>query len=442
MAALCGSRAADSVARAGSATSARVCNSLLRPAEQARPRLRPRAPPRKARARAAVRAALAAPASPVRARRAARKRAGAGGRAGRGGGHRPAEPQAADVDSRADRGGAVSRGGRAGRAAPGDWPRGSTAQPLAAMNRVFRRAFSTTGRVLAEAEAAAAEATELRLNLAVPARALISGAEVARVTLPGRAGRFGVEKSSPSMLAELRPGVVNVIHLDGRSEDFFVPGGFAFVHGDNRIDVSTPEGVRVEDLDAGECLLAPSPAPLQRGARRDGRLRADPVPPLGPAWTSAASASPRLPSPRHPSGRGPRARPAYCLRFPGLGARAWAQALPAARASGPDSCLLRRALGLAPLLPLPPGRRPQRGSAAARPSKKCARAFPRSRDQPRASVVAALAVACAPADRVREMAAISSAKRDSTAAGTKDHAKAVVELEVYKEIGRAVGVNL
>lgn len=40
------------------------------------------------------------------------------------------------------------------------------------------------------------------------------------------------------------------------------------------------------------------------------------------------------------------------------------------------------------------------------------------------------------------MAAISSAKRDSTAAGTKDHAKAVVELEVYKEIGRAVGVNL
>ncbi|KAA0147600.1 hypothetical protein FNF27_06287 [Cafeteria roenbergensis] len=163
------------------------------------------------------------------------------------------------------------------------------------MNRVFRRAFSTTGRVLAEAEAAAAEATELRLNLAVPARALISGAEVARVTLPGRAGRFGVEKSSPSMLAELRPGVVNVIHLDGRSEDFFVPGGFAFVHGDNRIDVSTPEGVRVEDLDA---------------------------------------------------------------------------------------------------------------------------------------------------DRVREMAAISSAKRDSTAAGTKDHAKAVVELEVYKEIGRAVGVNL
>jgi F0F1-type ATP synthase epsilon subunit len=120
------------------------------------------------------------------------------------------------------------------------------------MNRVARRCISTTSRVLAEAEAAAADSSELRLNLAVPARALISDMEVARVTLPGRAGKFGVEKSSPPMVAELKPGVVHVLHTSGSEDEFFVPGGFAFIHGDNRIDVSTPEGVRLEDIDAGE----------------------------------------------------------------------------------------------------------------------------------------------------------------------------------------------
>lgn len=120
------------------------------------------------------------------------------------------------------------------------------------INRVARRFISTTSRVLAEAEAAGAESSQLRLNLAVPARALISDMEVARVTLPGRAGKFGVERNSPAMLAELKPGVVHVLHTSGSAEEFFVPGGFAFIHGDNRIDVSTPEGVRIEDIDAGE----------------------------------------------------------------------------------------------------------------------------------------------------------------------------------------------
>jgi len=156
------------------------------------------------------------------------------------------------------------------------------------MNRVFRRAITTTTRVLAEAEPVTNVSAELRLNLAVPARALLDGVDVERVTLPGRAGRFGVEKSSPAMLAELRPGVVNVIHIDGRSEDFFVPGGFAFVHGDNRIDVSTPEGVRLDDIDSGERVvlrLRGAPA-TERRQRRLGvgcEIGLEGCP-LAPAW--------------------------------------------------------------------------------------------------------------------------------------------------------------
>lgn len=89
--------------------------------------------------------------------------------------------------------------------------------------------------------------------------------------------------------------------------------------------------------------------------------------------------------------------------------------------------------------PSPRARHSPTGRRAATSSPRClgrASAFPHTPAGPFCSPL----VLCA--DRVREMAAISSAKRDSTTAGTKDHAKAVVELEVYKEIGRAVGVNL
>lgn len=40
------------------------------------------------------------------------------------------------------------------------------------------------------------------------------------------------------------------------------------------------------------------------------------------------------------------------------------------------------------------------------------------------------------------MNASATAKRDSTAAGTKEHAAALVELEVYRELAKAVNVSV
>lgn len=76
-------------------------------------------------------------------------------------------------------------------------------------------------------------AGELTLTLAVPARALVHKKAVKRVTLPGRGGTFGLEKNSPTMVSELRPGIVRVDNLDNTIEEYFIPGGFAFKHANN-----------------------------------------------------------------------------------------------------------------------------------------------------------------------------------------------------------------
>ena len=89
--------------------------------------------------------------------------------------------------------------------------------------------MATAGRVWARSlatEAAAPAGTvldQLHLSLAVPSRVLVNNKPVARVTLPGRGGTFGVEKNMPPTVAELRPGVVLVEYEKGEKEEFFVP---------------------------------------------------------------------------------------------------------------------------------------------------------------------------------------------------------------------------
>ena len=51
------------------------------------------------------------------------------------------------------------------------------------------------------------------------------------------------------MLSELRPGVVHVEMEDGASEKYFIPGGFAFTHANGTLDISAPEGCKLDDID-------------------------------------------------------------------------------------------------------------------------------------------------------------------------------------------------
>ncbi len=120
---------------------------------------------------------------------------------------------------------------------------------LFAVSRRFLHA-SASVRAAAAPAASAAKLPELTLNFAIPHRSLVAKKEVKRVTVPGRDGALGVEKNSPPLVTELRPGTVRVDFMDNSSEEFFVPGGFAFKHANNSMDVSAPEGVKLEHVDA------------------------------------------------------------------------------------------------------------------------------------------------------------------------------------------------
>ncbi len=139
---------------------------------------------------------------------------------------------------------------------------------------LLRRALHTARPSLAAAapaaSATAAVLPELTLTLALPNRSLVAKREVARVTLPGRDGVFGTEKNSPPVVAELAPGLVRVDYLDATSEEFFIPGGFAFKHANNSMDVSTVEGVKLDTVDVDALRAANADAVKRRDAAEAG----------------------------------------------------------------------------------------------------------------------------------------------------------------------------
>lgn len=72
-------------------------------------------------------------------------------------------------------------------------------------------------------------------ELVSPENLVLSG-EASLVTVPGREGDLGIMANHAPLMTSLRPGLIDVDMTDGKSESFFVRGGFA--------DIS-PAGVTV-----------------------------------------------------------------------------------------------------------------------------------------------------------------------------------------------------
>ena len=93
------------------------------------------------------------------------------------------------------------------------------------------RCFST------EASAAASSVT---LNFSVPHESIYKDASVFQVIIPGVEGEYGVTPNHVPYVAQLKPGVLQVIHEDGGfadAEKYFVAGGYALTH-ENSVTVS------------------------------------------------------------------------------------------------------------------------------------------------------------------------------------------------------------
>lgn len=110
----------------------------------------------------------------------------------------------------------------------------------------------TIQRVAMSTEAAAEPATAVTLNFSVPHESIYSDASVYQVIIPGVEGEYGVSAGHLPYVAQMKPGVLQIVHDEGASgeaEKYFVPGGYAFTHGNSVTDVVCPEAVKLDDLD-------------------------------------------------------------------------------------------------------------------------------------------------------------------------------------------------
>ena len=85
------------------------------------------------------------------------------------------------------------------------------------------------------AEAAVAP-TKMTLNFCLPHETIYHGAHVAQVIIPGVDGEYGVTVNHVPTVAQLKPGVLQILHEEGEAEKYFVAGGFALTH-DNSVTV-------------------------------------------------------------------------------------------------------------------------------------------------------------------------------------------------------------
>jgi F-type H+-transporting ATPase subunit delta len=76
-----------------------------------------------------------------------------------------------------------------------------------------------------------------------------------QVTLPGVDGYFGVKANHVPIIAQLKPGVVE-LHDGADSSKYFVSGGFAFVHPNSVTDVVVLEASPLENFDAAAVKTA------------------------------------------------------------------------------------------------------------------------------------------------------------------------------------------
>lgn len=72
-----------------------------------------------------------------------------------------------------------------------------------------------------------------------------------QVILPGIDGVFGVKANHVPIIAQLKPGLVELHSGSGGGDvqRFFVSGGFAFVHPNSVTDICAVEAARLDEFD-------------------------------------------------------------------------------------------------------------------------------------------------------------------------------------------------
>ena len=103
----------------------------------------------------------------------------------------------------------------------------------------LRRTLPTVSRRVSRCmSTAAAEASDgsMTLNFSLPHETIYSEAKVSQVIVPGAAGEYGITADHVPIVAQLKPGVLQIMHEGAEPEKYFVAGGFSLTH-DNSVTV-------------------------------------------------------------------------------------------------------------------------------------------------------------------------------------------------------------
>jgi len=116
----------------------------------------------------------------------------------------------------------------------------------------LRRTLPTVSRRVSRCMSSAAEASDgsMTLNFNLPHETIYSEAKVSQVIVPGAAGEYGITADHVPIVAQLKPGVLQIMHEGAEAEKYFVAGGFSLTHENSVTDISCPEAVKLDDIDS------------------------------------------------------------------------------------------------------------------------------------------------------------------------------------------------
>ncbi|KXZ41615.1 hypothetical protein GPECTOR_362g135 [Gonium pectorale] len=102
------------------------------------------------------------------------------------------------------------------------------------------------------------------VNFYTPHSVLADGVKKDGVTLPGIDGYFGIKANHVPIIAQLRPGVVE-LSSGAETEKYFISGGFAFVHPNGVADICVLEAGTLDQFDAAAVKSALNSATSAQG---------------------------------------------------------------------------------------------------------------------------------------------------------------------------------
>jgi F-type H+-transporting ATPase subunit delta len=100
---------------------------------------------------------------------------------------------------------------------------------------MLRQSLSRLTRRSATRYFSAEAATSVKLSFNLPHETIYHEASVYQVIIPGAAGEYGVTANHVPYVAQLKPGVLQIMHEETSTdiEKYFVAGGYALTHPDS-----------------------------------------------------------------------------------------------------------------------------------------------------------------------------------------------------------------